>query len=827
MNPWLRWPGIGFCRGNRSLLYPTYPHYLCQRRNCAWSLHAHSYVHIDSVTAFGDIFQGTCAANDIFAQDNTHSKYERVVSDEFYPEVSFLHYIQRRIDAEMNAILEVFRTSIEVNNFEFIIINDATGEDEKAITEFLSKLRTHFNVNIKYYQNEKPVGITTSVTNALKQSHSRYVVLPGFDSTVLPGWLYSLIWTIETLDDAGIIGSMSLTRSGVIESVGGRIFRFGSHSALFEHGKKTLETTLLNLRPVDYLSSPSALLFRREQYVQLSSTFSPTLSPDAFLADIALGFLEHSGQKTYVQPFSITLREQLSRPLRFSDIDAISSLKEKYKAILTNYCPYICEANPNVNDASYSYFLHGSVRPHVLVWDNLMPELDRDSGSLRLFQILKILRLRLGYSVTLETLKLRDIRYVLPLLNMGINVMAPGSFKAIADEISINRNDNNSAVHEKIRRTGLLCPWDVIILCRLRVALATYRFVRKLCPRVPIIYDTVDLAYLRESRTLELRAQSESRNITESEAERLSKIRNNELRLIKFSKATFVVSSFELNILAEYFRGQKNIRILSNIYSTPALAVPVTESMFSKRSGLLFVGNMCHPPNIDAVKLLYTEIIGAIVSAMEELTLNSNLVMHIVCSNLRTCPNEDIIPLLEAHPRFRIYRDISDEDLFKLHQAVRLFVSPLRAGAGVKGKINYALWSGLPIVGTAISTEGMHLEDGKSFLLAENSNDFAHSVSTLYDNYDLWVRLRAGGYRVNENYFSEKAALHMLYTTLKNVSETFSSNISGQKSHPICQILTGRSERLVGRQKCLPSDHPLVVSGKTFFRPQYLHTSLS
>ena len=74
----------------------------------------------------------------------------------------------------------------------------------------------------------------------------------------------------------------------------------------------------------------------------------------------------------------------------------------------------------------------------------------------------------------------------------------------------------------------------------------------------------------------------------------------------------------------------------------------------------------------------------------------------------------------------------------------RVFVAPLRYGAGVKGKIGQALEYMLPVITTGIGAEGMSLEDGKTALISdETPENFATKILELYSNENLWHTLHA------------------------------------------------------------------------------------
>ena len=71
----------------------------------------------------------------------------------------------------------------------------------------------------------------------------------------------------------------------------------------------------------------------------------------------------------------------------------------------------------------------------------------------------------------------------------------------------------------------------------------------------------------------------------------------------------------------------------------------------------------------------------------------------------------------------------------------RVFVAPLRYGAGMKGKIGQSLSYGLPIVSTAIGIEGMNLIAGQNVSKAERSDKFAEQIIRLYQDESLWHKL--------------------------------------------------------------------------------------
>jgi hypothetical protein len=81
------------------------------------------------------------------------------------------------------------------------------------------------------------------------------------------------------------------------------------------------------------------------------------------------------------------------------------------------------------------------------------------------------------------------------------------------------------------------------------------------------------------------------------------------------------------------------------------------------------------------------------------------------------------------------------ENLDSTLASCRVFVAPLRYGAGLKGKIGMAMAAGLPVVTTSIGAEGIEDMGEKRLLVADDPGEFADKVVRLYTDHTLWQRL--------------------------------------------------------------------------------------
>jgi glycosyltransferase involved in cell wall biosynthesis len=101
----------------------------------------------------------------------------------------------------------------------------------------------------------------------------------------------------------------------------------------------------------------------------------------------------------------------------------------------------------------------------------------------------------------------------------------------------------------------------------------------------------------------------------------------------------------------------------------------------------------------------------------------------------------------------------------------RVFVAPVRYGAGMKGKIGHALAFGVPVVTTSIGAEGMDLVDGETALVRDDPHEFAEAVVALYDDEALWARLSQQGQQVVRDRWTPEVMRTRLQALLARLEE--------------------------------------------------------
>lgn len=261
---------------------------------------------------------------------------------------------------------------------------------------------------------------------------------------------------------------------------------------------------------------------------------------------------------------------------------------------------------------------------------------------------------------------------------------------------------------------------SVAVLSREVVAYDTMDVVRELCPKAKIVFNTVDLHHVRERR--QGAVQNDPSLIARS-----YETEEREISLIDRADLSLVVSTYE-EFLLKKDTGTRRLRVFPLIAEVSERAIP----SFGSRSGVAFIGNYRHPPNVDAVETFLSDIWPAIHAARKEIKL------YIVGSDLP----DRIRKRNDAGVIFVGYV----EDINTFLDTIKLTVAPLRFGAGAKGKLLTSMARGVPCVASTIAAEGMLLENDVEIAIASEPDQYLSKILDLYDNEPLWSQYSSAGF---------------------------------------------------------------------------------
>ncbi|WP_266183435.1 glycosyltransferase [Dyella humicola] len=584
--------------------------------------------------------------------------------------------------------------------FEVIVVDDAASDEDVSPLQQIE--------NLRLLRNPRNLGFGGSCNAGAAMARGEYLLFLNNDTQVTPGWLDELL---ACFDDArcGIAGSRLAYPDGRLQEAGAIVYANGEawNYGRFEDRD---DPRLLYRRDADYVSG-AALMIDARLFASVGG-FDPRYSP-AYCEDMDLAFaVRAAGRRVIYQPASLVIHcEGVS-----SGVDPFVGVKQ-YQ--ITNRAKFVEKWRGQLQrhpapKTPVERALHHAAWRHLLIVDALAPDPTRDSGSLRLINIMKLI------------------------IDMGWRIsFMPDNGRASTDEI---------ALLGKLGVQTLCRPWapslatwlkregsslDAIMFCRHYVADPHMALARQFAPNAKLLFDTVDLHFLREQRAAE-----HTGNAALSRQAKLS--RQRELSLIEASDVTFVVSPIEQALLAEQMTHAR-VELLSNVHELYGRAAG-----FAERRDLVFVGGFGHPPNEDAVHWLVTEVFPRVRQQ------NPLIQLHVIGDMPEAAQKRYASDGVLIHGRV--------PELTPWMNGCRIALAPLRYGAGVKGKVNMAMSHGLPVVGTSVAAEGMMFVDGVDILLADDADAFAAAILRLYDDEALWYRLSDAGLDNVRKYFSFEAA---------------------------------------------------------------------
>jgi glycosyltransferase involved in cell wall biosynthesis len=349
-----------------------------------------------------------------------------------------------------------------------------------------------------------------------------------------------------------------------------------------------------------------------------------------------------------------------------------------------------------------------------LYLDWAIPKPDQDAGSVTAALLLQIFD-SIGYKVTFVPCGLKyEEGYYENLVAANIDVVVSPAIQSVEKWLQANAKN-----------------YDVCVMARGPVVWPYLKTIKAYVPSLPLIFNTVDLHYLRELRQADLENNESARQAALA-------VRDQELELIDECNVTVLLSNEELYAVREH-RSEAPLTVLPVVFNE----IPGATQGHEQRRDILFIGSFPHKPNIDAV-VYFTESVFPIIRRQIP-----DMRFKVIGAN----PSEEI-QRLGAIPGVEILGFV--KDLEPVFADIRLTVAPLRYGAGIKGKIATSFCYGVPCVATPMAVEGMGLTAGLNVLVGESPEAFASAVCEAYSNAELWRILSTEGHKFAvENYSVE------------------------------------------------------------------------
>jgi GT2 family glycosyltransferase len=615
------------------------------------------------------------------------------------PDVTVIIPVFNQLSYTFNCLKSIRANLSETIALEVLVVDDCSTDESPL---FLTQ-----NVRgIKYIRNTENKGFLMNCNEAANIANGKYLYFLNNDTQVTAGWLQPML---DLLRDEGVgcVGSKLIYAHGLLQEAGGIVYQDASGA---NYGRNHLpDRPRYNYyRAVDYCSGAS-LLLRKSDFEQLG-LFDTRYIP-AYYEDTDLCFAVRNVLKKKV------MYQPLSEVIHFEGVSSGKVIKKNtvkaYQAVnrekfLNKWQQVLNDSHQRTGDVSRDSRKFLPVKRMVFV-DNIIPAHDRNSGSFRAYQLLKMLR-ELGYHITFIPDDANKTEpYFSDLVKLGVEVLY--------------RYPNRPAMVRELNATLEKC--ELIWISRPEMNME-FRWLFKKFPHARWVYDTIDLHHIRLQRQAE---QSGDQGLMEEAA----RVKKDELEIAEAADLTLTVTWDEKVLLEK--EGIQNVSVVPNIHDPVQLS---QELAFDHREGLLFIGAYDHPPNIDAVQWLVHEIMPAVWKELPELTLTL----------LGSKPTREIYGL--ANERVSVPGYVAD--VSEYFQTCRVFVAPLRFGAGMKGKIGQSLAYKLPVITSGIGAEGMGLTDGENALIADTKEEYVTKILALYRDETLWNTLSSNSHKAIAQY---------------------------------------------------------------------------
>jgi GT2 family glycosyltransferase/glycosyltransferase involved in cell wall biosynthesis len=573
---------------------------------------------------------------------------------------------------------------------EVIVVDDHSTDSTATLLSRIPGLRV--------LTNPENQGFTLSANRGAAIAKGEYVLFLNNDTLILPGCIQGMLETMRDMT-VGATGAKLVYPSGRLQEAGSMIWSDGTGWNMGREGDPTAPEYQF-ARDVDYCSA-AALMVRTELLCAIGM-FDERFAP-AYYEDTDLCFeIRARGYRVVYNPDAVVVHAEGmthgtdARPgipgahNKATQYRNREQFVRKRSTMLRGHV-----APPGDPIAQELWGSRIDNLPRILVCDWVIPSADRDSGSHRMDAMLRLLRPLTSRLTLLPKFAVPNHDYARSLRNAGVEVLLPAP-TSISELLSHRHN-----------------LYDVIILSRPDVARDWMAPVRQQAPDAIVVFDTVDIQSVRVRREQEVRG--ESAQLDPVLAERVDR------QLIAASDFTATVTELEAELVRDLVPSARAV-VLPNVHQARTTSLPA----FASRRGIVFIGTFLYGPNVDGVEWFVDQILPLIRHRLD-----------ISFVAVGADPPRRLLEKAGSGVQFTGWVPNADP----VFDGARVFVAPLRYGAGMKGKVGQAMALGIPTVTTTIGAEGMDLEDGTHALIRDDPRAFAEAVIDIHENEALWTTI--------------------------------------------------------------------------------------
>lgn len=604
------------------------------------------------------------------------------------PKVSVVIPVHNKFNVTYHCLAALLLAGNDAS-FEVVVVDDGSSDETLRIGEIIS--------NVVVCRNETALGFVGACNRGVEEARGEYVVLLNNDTEPTVGWLDELLGTFDRFDNVGMAGSKLLYPDGRLQEAGGIVWGSGNPWNVGRGGNPA-DPRYSYARQCDYLSGAALMVPRKvwDEVGGLSEEFAP-----AYFEDTDLAFkVRDAGYSTWFAPHSQVYHfEGVSNG---TDVTASSGLKRfqeinrpKFKAKWIS-----AYAANGVQGAEPDLAKDRGVIGRVLFIAHSMPRPDRDAGGYASFQECRLMQ-SLGFKVTFAPMNTAYLgHYADDLARIGVEpVYSPFVL----------------SVRELLEKRGN--EFDAVYVTNYGVAQQVLEDVRALAPRAKIIFNNVDLHFLRAMRLAQLTDAPDAWQSAEA-------VREQELEVMRQVDLVLSYNEVEQSVILSHNGASSTVALCPWVVETePREEIPG----FEERSGIAFLGGYQHPPNAEAVDFFVEQVLPELRIQLPELQFN--IYGSAMPDRFRALADDVVNPVGYV------------ESVETVYHSNRVFIAPLLTGAGIKGKVLGALAHGIPSVLSPVAAESTGVRDGVDCLIARDPDEWVEAIVRLYSDKERWEQM--------------------------------------------------------------------------------------
>lgn len=608
--------------------------------------------------------------------------------------------------------------------YELIVVDDGSRDDTAAWLEAEAPA-------VRLVRHDFARGFNQACCSGAAAARSAFIVLLNNDTEPCAHWLEELLFPFERWADTGLVGAQLVFADGRLQEAGGLVWGNGEPWN-YGRGGNPYDPRFCYARQIDYASG-AALAISAELWRRVGG-FSPEFSP-AYYEDTDLAFkVREAGFTVRYAPLARVIHhEGVSNG---SHTEAAEGLK-RYQAIngplFEKKWAQAFEGPDQPNLADAERIKDRGISGRALFLDHDTPRPDRDAGSHAALVEIDLVQ-ALGWKVSFLPANLAWLgRYTEELQRRGVEVLhAPFVL----------------SLEQLLRERG--SEFELIYITRYTVAQQALPLIARHAPQARILFCNADLHHLRELRAA--RAQELEGEAAERALEQVREVQRQELAVIRQVHLTLSYSDVEQAVIEAQTLGAAPTATCPWVVEGPGQPAPL-----EGRAGLAFLGSYGHPPNRQAIEGFLAEVWPALRQCCPWLQL------HLYGSGMPA----------ELSGSWGTIEGVVLEgwvaDPATVYSRHRLFIAPLRSGAGLKGKVAAAAAHGIPQVLSPVAAEATGLRHQQEVWIAQQPEHWREAIEELCRNDDRWRAMSAAAHRYARTTWSRQRGLERMAEALQRL----------------------------------------------------------